>query len=61
MSKQKVIMIYGITPDGRPRGKLIRPITFRGKDKDVPVDHIATNLKTLGISNAQSEQALKEI
>jgi predicted RNA binding protein YcfA (HicA-like mRNA interferase family) len=48
-------------PDGHIRGKLIRPVIFRGKDKDIPVDHIATNLKTLGISNAQFEQAIKEM
>ncbi len=48
-------------PDHHPRGKLIRLVTFRGKDKDIPVDHISTNLKTLGISNTQFEQAIKEI
>lgn len=48
-------------PDGHPRGKLIRPVIFRGKDKDIPVDHIATNLRTLGISNSQFEKAIKEM
>ncbi len=48
-------------PDKHPRGKLIRPITFKGKDKEIPVDHINTNLKTLGISNVQFEKAIKEL
>ncbi len=48
-------------PDGHPRGKLMRPVIFRGNEKDIPVDHIATNLKTLGISNSQFEKAIKEI
>ncbi len=47
-------------PDGHPRGKLMRPVVFRSKEKDVPVDHISTNLKTLGITNTQFEQAIKE-
>ncbi len=47
-------------PDGHPRGKLMRPVVFRSKEKDIPVDHISTNLKTLGITNTQFEQAIKE-
>ena len=48
-------------PDGHPRGKLIRPVVLRSKEKDIPVDHISTNLKTLGISNTQFEQAIKDM
>ena len=38
--------------------KLIRPITIREKDKDIPLLFIKTNLETLGIT---MEQFLYEI
>lgn len=34
-----------------PNGNcLLRPVTFIGKEKDIPNTHIKTNLKTLNIS-----------
>ena len=37
---------------------LLRPIVLRGNEKDVPLTHLKTNLKTLGVS---WEAFLKEI
>ena len=48
-------------PDGHPRGKLIRPVVFRTAEKEIPVNHIGANLKTLGITNIQFEKAIKNL
>ena len=34
----------------RPDGSLLRPVIFRATRKEVPIDHIKSNLTTLGIS-----------
>lgn len=41
--------------------KVVASVIFRGKEKEIPVDHISTNLKTLGVTNAQFEKAIKEL
>jgi predicted RNA binding protein YcfA (HicA-like mRNA interferase family) len=45
-------------PDRHPN-KLMRPITVRTKYKDIPLFHIHTNLKTLGISKEEFEEQIK--
>ena len=42
-------------PKGHPKGSLLRPVTIRTKHKDIPLDHLHTNLQTLGISKKQFE------
>ena len=45
-------------PKGHPK-RLTRTITVRTKYKDIPVLHIHTNLRTLGISKAEFEEQIK--
>lgn len=40
---------------------LLRPVTFIGKEKEVPILHIKTNLKTLGISIKDFEQEIQNL
>lgn len=40
---------------------LKRPLTIRTKDKDIPLFHIHTNLKTLNITKAQFEEMIKAL
>jgi hypothetical protein len=47
-------------PERDPR-RLTRNIVIRSKkDKDIPILHIHTNLRTLGISHTQFEKEIKE-
>lgn len=45
-------------PEGKP--KLDRPLIVRTKHKEIPILHIHTNLKTLGISHKDFEEWLKQ-
>jgi len=36
-----------------PENPLPRPITFQGRYKEIPLTHIHTNLRTLGISHEE--------
>jgi len=45
-------------PKGDPR-RLTRTVTIRTQFKDIPVLHIHTTLKTLGISKEQFEKEIK--
>jgi len=47
-------------PDGHPNGSLPRPITIRTRYKDMPMEHIHTNLQTLGISKKQFEKDIQK-
>lgn len=42
-------------------GSLLRPITIQTHVKDVPVIHIHTNLKTLGMSHNEFEQIINNL
>lgn len=44
---------------GHPK-RLIRTITIRSKYKEIPILHIHTNLKTLGISKDIIEEEIKK-
>lgn len=44
-----------------PAKKLLRPVTVDKNYKDVPLTHIHTNLKTLGISKKEFEERMKKI
>ena len=46
-------------PKGHAKGHLQRPITIRTKHKDIPLDHLHTNLQTLGISKKQFEEEIQ--
>ena len=46
-------------PEGHPNGSLPRPITVRTKYKDLPLEHLHTNLKTLNISKEKFEEDFK--
>lgn len=45
-------------PKGHPK-RLTRTVTIRCNYKDIPILHIHTNLKTLGISKEAFEQEIK--
>jgi hypothetical protein len=45
-------------PERSPK-RLTRTITVRSKYKEIPILHIHTNLKTLGISKKEFEQQIK--
>lgn len=45
-------------PERDPR-RLTRTITVRPKYKEIPILHIHTNLKTLGVSKQQFEKEIK--
>jgi len=45
-------------PERDPR-RLTRNIVVRTKDKDIPLFHLHTNLKTLGIQKSVFEQEIK--
>ncbi|RYD54875.1 MAG: hypothetical protein EOP56_18070 [Sphingobacteriales bacterium] len=45
-------------PERHPK-RLLRTVTVRTKYKDIPILHIHTNLKTMGISKEQFEQEIK--
>jgi predicted RNA binding protein YcfA (HicA-like mRNA interferase family) len=45
-------------PERHPK-RLTRPITVRTRYKDIPILHIHTNLKTLGVSKSDFEKAIK--
>ena len=45
----------------RPEKPLPRPITIISSYKDVPILHIQTSLKNLGISNTEYEELLKNL
>lgn len=47
-------------PERHPK-KLTRCITVRTKYKDVPLLHIHTSLKTLGVSKKEFENQIKKI
>ncbi len=47
-------------PSGHPNGRLERPITIRIKHKDIPMEHIHTNLQTLGIPKKQFEKDIQK-
>lgn len=40
---------------------LLRPVTIRDKDKDIPSLHVFTNLKTLGIDYKTFEKEIKRL
>lgn len=40
--------------------KLLRPVTVDTNYKDVPITHVHTNLKTLGISKKDFEEIIKD-
>lgn len=44
-----------------PHKKLLRPVTVDTNYKDVPMLHIHTNLKTLGISKTAFNEKIKDI
>ncbi len=44
-----------------PDGHLLRPVTIDKNYPDVPITHIHTNLKTLGMTNKQFMDKLKDI
>ena len=46
-------------PERDPR-KLARSITVRPKYKDIPMLHIHTNLKTLGVDKKEFEKQIKQ-
>ena len=46
-------------PKGHPK-RLTRTITIRAKYKEIPLLHIHTSLKTLGISKEEFERAINE-
>jgi hypothetical protein len=46
-------------PEKSPK-RLTRNVSVRKKYKDIPILHIHTNLKTLGISKAQFEEEIQE-
>ncbi len=46
-------------PNGHPAGSLPRPVTIRKRYKDIPMEHIHTNLQTLGISKKQFEKDIQ--
>jgi predicted RNA binding protein YcfA (HicA-like mRNA interferase family) len=50
--------IYNYPKDDARR--LTRPVTVRGNYKDIPILHIHTNLKTLGISKSDFEEQIKK-
>lgn len=39
---------------------VLRPIVFRGKDKEIPAFHISTCLKTMGYTQEYFEKWVKE-
>ncbi len=43
-----------------PKNPLNRPVIVRTKNKDIPVLHIHTNLKTIGIDKSVFEEWLKK-
>lgn len=47
-------------PKDYPGGQLPRPVIVRLEYKDIPVDHISTNLRTLGKTKADFEAWLDE-
>jgi predicted RNA binding protein YcfA (HicA-like mRNA interferase family) len=44
-----------------PDDSLLRPVTFRSTEKDIPVIHIKTNLFTPGISDEDFEKAVVDL
>ncbi len=40
-------------PDGHPHGKLSRPLSVWTKEKEIPITHIHTNLKTIDPVNGK--------
>ena len=51
-------MIYDY-PDGHPNGKLLRSVAIRTNYKDIPTDHIHTNLIAAGQTKADFDEWLK--
>jgi len=47
-------------PRGHSKGSFQRPITIRANYKDIPMEHLHTNLKTLDISKKQFEQDIQK-
>jgi len=50
--------LYDYADPGR---KLLRPVTVDTNYKDVPITHIHTNLKTLGIDKKDFSEAIKDL
>jgi len=46
-------------PDGHEKGKLLRCPAVRSNYKEIPLDHISTNLKCVGKTKKDFEQWLK--
>jgi predicted RNA binding protein YcfA (HicA-like mRNA interferase family) len=44
-----------------PKKPLLRPVTVDTNYPDVPIRHIHTSLKTLGISKKEFEEKIKEL
>ena len=40
---------------------LLRPVTFIGKEKEIPMLHIKTNLRTMGISLKDFEKEIRNL
>ena len=47
-------------PDGSEKF-LLRPVTIRSKDKDIPPCHIHTNLFTLGVDYKSFEKEIRNL
>jgi hypothetical protein len=43
------------------RDDLLRPIIFRPSEKEIPADHIKTNLSTLGMSRKEFDEIIKSL
>jgi len=44
-----------------PDNPLDRPVIFKAVEKDIPIDHIFSNLKTLGISKKDFLDAVSKL
>ena len=44
-----------------PDNSLDRPVTFRPKDKTIPVLHLHTNIVTLGLTHKEFEALVKQL
>ena len=51
--------IYNYPEGHKLHGTLLRAITVRAKEKEIPITHIHTNLSTLKVSKAEFEEQIK--
>ena len=45
----------------KPDDSLLRPVVFKAAEKEVPIFHIKTNLRTIGLTNQEFEKKMLKI